>query len=55
MSGVTVVDVTAVEGGSEVTVIEVAGYEVSAEGVISVVSMVTVSEGDVGMDMASVV
>lgn len=55
MSVVRVVDVAAVEGVREVAVIEVAGYEVSVEVVISVVSMMTVLEGDVGMDVAWVV
>lgn len=55
MSVVRVVDVAAVEGVREVAVIEVAGFEVSVEVVISVVSMMTVLEGDVGMDVAWVV
>lgn len=55
MSVVTVLDVTTVVGVSEVAVIEVAGYEVSVKVVTSVVSMVTVLEGDVGMGVAWVV
>lgn len=48
-------DVARVEGGGDVVVIEVAGAEVSAEVVKSVVAMVTVLEGDVGVVVAWVV
>lgn len=52
LSAVEAVDVALVEGESDVAVMEVAGLEVSAEAVTPVVAVLTVLEGEAGVEVA---